>query len=400
MIDIPTLIGYSAVLCAMIGGLFFLLWFKDGRSPIYFWFCLPFLMGFCGGALLVGSDLLPELWGLRLAACFILLAYAFGWQAVRAFYGRAFLPLYAMVPSLAWLVLSASLFEWTGLFACSASMRAILICGYNALAAHELWRGRDEDLSSRAVLFWMFVVYAVIAGLRAPFTTFLPAPLGAMPTEPWSVILYNLLSVSQALLSSAFLMAMSRERVSLKNYRLAVIDPLTGVNNRRAFDEHAEAWSGQTRRVASSVALLLFDLDWFKSINDRFGHGVGDEVITVAAHVAEKVLRKGDKVFRIGGEEFVCLLPGTNATEAVRVAERLRVTFQSMARNVAELPTNATMSIGVVASPYGTRSLSELLIEADKALYKAKGAGRNQTALASTGRDMWPAAVRREWEAI
>lgn len=396
MIDTPTLIGYSTVLCGLIGGLFVFLWLKEQKSPIHFWFCMPFLMGFCSGALLVNPSVLPGLWGLRLAAWFILLAYAFGWQAVRGFYGRPFRPVYALLPPMVWLVLSAFFFEWMKLFSLSAFMRAIIICMFNGLAAHELWRRCDEDLPSRAVLFWTFVIYAAVAALRAPFVGLLPAPLGAAPTEAWSVIAFNLLAVTQVLVTSAFLIALSREQISLANYRLATIDPLTGISNRRAFDQHASEWSRKADGGATSpMALILFDLDHFKSINDRFGHGIGDKVITMAARTAERLLRKTDQVFRIGGEEFVCLLPRTNVIEAFMVAERLRTTFQSMAQTIAEMPTQATMSIGLTASPDHTRSLSELLIEADKALYHAKEKGRNQTVLANAIEDSLPLVDRR-----
>lgn len=376
MIDPPTLIAYSVVLFALIGALFIALWIKEGRSARLLWWSLPFLMGACAGALLVNPRILPGLWAGRLAVWFILLAYGFGWQAARIANDRRPLPLWVVLPATVWLLLSAIVFESWQLFWVSGVMRTLIIGTFNALAAHDFSRTRSDDLPSRPVLFWIFAVYAVLSFARAPFAAWLPGPLGAAPGAVWATVVYNLAVVTQALLVGALIIARSHERIAQQHYRLAVLDPLTGVFNRRAFDRRVEETTGKS---AAPVSLLVVDIDHFKTINDRFGHGFGDRVIVLAARTAESVLRRQDAVYRIGGEEFVCLLPDTAAEDAVLVAERLRRAFEADALQVDGRQLDGTLSIGIATAPPGSADLRALLAEADAALYLAKRAGRNRS---------------------
>jgi diguanylate cyclase (GGDEF)-like protein len=378
-VDISTLIAYSVVLFALIGALFLIFWLKEGHGR-FLWLGLPFLMGMCGGAALIDPTILPDRWAGRLAVWFILLAYGFGWQAVRVLYGRPVLPGLVILVATAWLVLSVTLFRAMELDGTSAALRALIVALFNGLAARELWRSRAEDLPSRSILLGVFTAYAVFAALRVPFAALLPAPLGSAPGEIWATVVYNLAVVTQALLVSAFLIALSRERIALENYRMAILDPLTGVQNRRAFEERADAWTGSSRPGASPFGLLVVDIDDFKAINDRYGHDLGDQVIVIAARTAETVLRKRDVVYRIGGEEFVCLLPETSAEDAFVAGERLRNAFRSATETVAGHKIGATLSVGVV-SMEGPPDLRDLLNRADEALYEAKRAGRNRTIL-------------------
>ncbi len=375
-IDIPTLLGCSAAIFAIILFVFLFFWLGDGRRRDSLWFGLPFLMALCSACLFARMSVLPDLWGLRLATFFVLLAYPFAWQAVRTLYGRPFLPLAVFGLPLAWFVLSATVFEKAEAVALSLSMRIVICAFYNGLCAYEAWRSREEDLPSRRALFWAFVAYAVIGLGRMPFITLLPVPLGVTQAQAWAVAAYNLFILVQALLTAALIISLSRERVSLSNYRLALVDSMTGVFNRRAFDLRVTDFDTKTQRPGT--AILLFDLDLFKQINDRFGHDVGDAVIITAARTAQGVLRKSDQIFRIGGEEFVCLLPDTTEKEAFVIAERLRNAFARAAEQVAGCATYATVSIGVAVAA-ASLSLPALLLEADRALYEAKSAGRNRT---------------------
>lgn len=384
MIDIPTLIGYSAALFALIGGIFLLFWLKERESAHHLWFALPFLLGFGGAIFLMNPSIFPRLWDLRIGAWMILLAYAFAWQAVRAFYKRQVLIWTSVLPTVIWLALSALVFEQWNLPALSSGMRAIIVGLFNALAAYELRKDANEDLPSRRILFWVFVAYALFAVVRAPFTTALPAPLGASPTEAWAVMVFNFSVVTQALLVSAFMISMTRERVAMENYRMALRDPLTGVYNRRAFDQHLTGSAEPPSSPPTHAAVLLFDIDHFKRINDSFGHATGDEVIILAAQTAQKVLRKTDTLYRVGGEEFVCILPNTTGAEALEIAEHLRTSFQAAADGVGGRPVNATISIGISASNNGSLMLQALVTRADSALYRAKAKGRNCTILAES----------------
>jgi diguanylate cyclase (GGDEF)-like protein len=163
--------------------------------------------------------------------------------------------------------------------------------------------------------------------------------------------------------------------------QLAVLDDLTGIPNRRAFNLiFRQEWS-RCARERASLAVILGDVDWFKAFNDTFGHIRGDDCLTrVATALLDPVRRAGDFVARFGGEEFVVLLPNTDGDGAVAIAEALR---QGVEKLDLEHPGSAygrvTMSFGVaVTVPDPAGDPSDLITAADGALYRAKGAGRNR----------------------
>ncbi|HEY0219801.1 MAG TPA: GGDEF domain-containing protein [Afipia sp.] len=336
-------------------------------------------MAVLGAAFLVHPEVLPGTWGLRCGALFILFAYGFGWQAIRAFYERPPLLVYVMLPPLLWFGLAVTVFS-TGEFpAISASVRALIIAVFNGLSAREFWLSREEKLPSRPVLFWIFAIYAAFDLARVPLTPFVPLPLGGAKTEVWSVVVFNVMAVALALVVTGFMIAMSRERISMQHYQLALRDALTGTYNRRAYIEHLQAFDSGMTGSTLPFSLLVLDIDRFKSINDRFGHDVGDKVIKMAARAAELALRKDDTIFRIGGEEFVCILPGTGMKEAYEAAERVRLKFQSATTDIDGAALNATISVGVAESDGEAELPNQVFARADKALYEAKQAGRNRT---------------------
>jgi diguanylate cyclase (GGDEF)-like protein len=124
------------------------------------------------------------------------------------------------------------------------------------------------------------------------------------------------------------------------------------------------------------------DLDHFKTINDRFGHALGDSVLGMFADVVRQSVRQSDLTGRLGGEEFVALLYDISPERAVALAERIRTTFAEMALEIDERPVSATVSIGLVHSDSGIADLTELVEQADAALYLAKEGGRNRVEVA------------------
>lgn len=163
--------------------------------------------------------------------------------------------------------------------------------------------------------------------------------------------------------------------------REARIDPLTGLNNRRAFLERSERDVQRAGRYRTPVALIMLDLDHFKAINDTHGHPVGDRVLVELATVLLKSMREVDIVGRLGGEEFAILMPDTNAEAAVQAAERLSHAVGSMAVQVEGQTIACTASFGVSAMQAGDGSIHDLLLRADRALYLAKQRGRNRVEL-------------------
>ncbi|MHB8644603.1 MAG: GGDEF domain-containing protein [Thermomicrobiales bacterium] len=174
--------------------------------------------------------------------------------------------------------------------------------------------------------------------------------------------------------------------VALRNAQLhnavahaAQTDALTGLFNRGALLERLERELERSRRYGRSLAVIFFDLDRFKNINDTYGHQFGDRVLRELARIATGAVRSIDLVGRYGGEEFVAVLPETDGAQALIVAERLRA---NVARNRLDLPNGeevrATISAGVAVFPADATTMDTLLRIADTALYAAKAGGRNR----------------------
>jgi diguanylate cyclase (GGDEF)-like protein len=179
----------------------------------------------------------------------------------------------------------------------------------------------------------------------------------------------------------------SRTLIEAKNLeleRLATRDPLTDCFNRRAFSDLGDLLISRSVRDAVPIVALLFDIDHFKSINDRFGHAVGDRVIQAIAICLRESLRSHELVARYGGEEFAVLLPGCTPTDAETIANRLRLQFARHCREhfLPEFPgLEATVSVGVSDVASESTGLHQLLVRADTALYQAKRAGRDRVCL-------------------
>jgi diguanylate cyclase (GGDEF)-like protein len=161
---------------------------------------------------------------------------------------------------------------------------------------------------------------------------------------------------------------------------LAFVDGLTHVHNRRFFEEHIAAELDRCVRYDSEIALLMVDIDEFKTVNDDFGHMQGDMALCQIAALFQKQLRKSDLVCRYGGEEFVILLPELNRTYAVEVAEKLRRMVQQ--HSFVGVPRSLTISIGIAHAPDNGITRDDLIASADAALYVAKGNGRNSVVVA------------------
>jgi len=162
---------------------------------------------------------------------------------------------------------------------------------------------------------------------------------------------------------------------------LASTDELTGLANRRAFMGQLDREIAGAAEFGWPLAVAMFDVDHFKLVNDRYGHAVGDRVLQLIAARAASVVRGGDLVGRLGGEEFGILMPGATPNEAAQVAERLRQAMETVAQVDESLPA-VTISVGIAARE-GQRTAAELLAAADVALYTAKDEGRNRVRIAA-----------------
>jgi diguanylate cyclase (GGDEF)-like protein len=161
----------------------------------------------------------------------------------------------------------------------------------------------------------------------------------------------------------------------------AATDALTGLPNRRAIDETVKRMAAQANRTGAPLAALVIDLDHFKSINDRFGHEKGDDVLAAVGTALAGTMRVSDFAGRLGGEEFVVLAPDTSSDGGLVLAEKLRLAIQAL--QVRDLDVPITASIGVAELPTDAADAAELMRRADRALYAAKNRGRNRVETAT-----------------
>jgi len=163
-----------------------------------------------------------------------------------------------------------------------------------------------------------------------------------------------------------------------QSFEMAVTDQLTGLNNRRYLETHMGGLVQRAKRQTKPLSMLVMDLDHFKSVNDTHGHAVGDEVLVEFGRRLQQNVRGLDLACRVGGEEFVVVLPETDPETARMVAERLRTDVADVPFETEGGPLNITISIGVGALEDSDTSGDDVLKRADDALYKAKGDGRNR----------------------
>ena len=164
---------------------------------------------------------------------------------------------------------------------------------------------------------------------------------------------------------------------------MARTDVLTGLNNRRSFFENAKIAEDQSRRYDHHYSTIMLDIDFFKSINDNYGHAVGDKVIIAVAAAINDCTRISDISGRIGGEEFAIILPESSSTSAVNMAERLRHAISAISIPFKETAVTLTASFGVAECLTDNQSIDDVIAQADKALYQAKQQGRDRVIFVS-----------------
>lgn len=159
---------------------------------------------------------------------------------------------------------------------------------------------------------------------------------------------------------------------------LSRIDDLTGLLNRRALIERLEDEVRRTQRYKTNLSIIICDLDYFKGINDTYGHNAGDWVLQIVSNLLKKSLRNTDIVGRYGGDEFLLILPETSTQGAEEIAERIRLTVEDFDLQIVDKePIKTTLSLGIAEFNVDKEDINDLIKRADNALYRAKGKGRN-----------------------
>ena len=188
--------------------------------------------------------------------------------------------------------------------------------------------------------------------------------------------------------------ALDQARLKMSLETMATIDPLTNLLNRRAFQEVINREYASAKRSDKPFSMLLFDLDRFKMLNDNYGHDVGDKILLGVSYIAQSTLRTSDWLSRWGGEEFLALLPDTDESGALKIAERLRQEIKSFSITLNNQKINTTASIGIACYPRDGETPDFLVKAADAALYEAKKTGRNRVVEAKEKREVYSIAAK------
>jgi diguanylate cyclase (GGDEF)-like protein len=375
-LDVPTLFIVSTCIVALLGLFLCFAWIQDRNIRALGWWGAGYLIGGIAVALwIVDAKVSPPLpYGFSNALLFV--ACGMIWNGFRVFHDRRGLPVALSAGAAIWLL--ACQFS---MFTESASNRVILssiiVSAYTFFSARELRRDRRRAPGS----LWSTVLVPVLHGM-----VFLPPiPLAFMRADEqgasllsngWMAV-FTLEMLLYAVGTAFIVLIMTKERVEHVHKTAAMTDPLTGLLNRRGFMEQAQAVMARQSAQRSRATVLMLDLDRFKSINDGYGHAIGDEVLRVFAMTIKTNMRASDIIGRLGGEEFAAVLPN-GLGDASAVAERVRAAFEIAGVEICGHPLRATVSIGAACAEMPGCSIEALLAHADAALYRAKTNGRNR----------------------
>jgi diguanylate cyclase (GGDEF)-like protein len=371
-LDISTLYLVATMVAAMLGAM--LLFFaRQENIPALKWWGTAYLLGACSVALwTVLGNALGEMFSLALNAAGFL-ACGLVWNASRVFHGRKpNLPGLAL-GAIAWVAAVMTLSSEAS--AMRMTIGAGIVAVYAALTATELWSERRRAQQRRWPALAVPVLHGVVLMLPILLGDLLHPDGDMGPGSVW-VTVFSVELVLYAVGTVFVIFMLVSERTVTAHKTAASMDPLTGMFNRRGFAEATSRVIEREAHAGRPVTVMIFDIDHFKSINDRFGHPAGDEILKLFATVVVNSLRITDLSGRIGGEEFAALLP-CSLEEGVIAAERVREAFESSGIVDETGPVDTTVSIGVAGGPAGTE-LEVLLAAADTALYQAKRGGRNR----------------------
>jgi diguanylate cyclase (GGDEF)-like protein len=380
-IDVNTLFLITIYVEAMLGLLLLFAWIQNSNIRAVAWWGCAHLLRAASVVLFGMYGSVPDVISIDVANALLFVAFAVMWSGARVFDGRPPRLVYLLGGAVLWLA-ACRVPVFAGSIEARVLLSSAIITGYTWATAYEFWHGRGEPLVSRWPAIFMLSAHGSLFLLRTPLAQALPwSPTSQVFDSVWMTVLsFEALLFTIAI---AFIMlAMAKERTELRHKTAALIDPLTGLANRRAFLEEAMGLGGRQGAARRPIAVLIADLDRFKSINDRFGHGVGDQVLRVFAEVASAKLGPCDLIGRLGGEEFSIVLYDAGRDKALATAERIRLSFETAAAEVSGRPVGGTVSMGMVVAENGLADLPALLVQADEALYCAKERGRNRIEMA------------------
>ncbi|MEX0590955.1 MAG: GGDEF domain-containing protein, partial [Xanthobacteraceae bacterium] len=323
-LDVKTMFVVTIAVTALLGFLLIYAWYQHRNiSSLAWWGCAHMVA--CVAVWLIGlRDGVPSFWSIEVSNALLFIAAGMTWTGARLFDGNRVSLIGIFGGAAAWLLagqIGGFMAEPRGPIVFSSMIIAL----YTFATAIEFWRSREENLLSRLPLIIMLSMHGALYLARVPLAWLMP---GGKSEAFFSTAWFGVIGLESLLymIATAFVfLAMAKERTELEHKVAATIDPLTGLANRRAFLDTAMRSLKQRSRVPQPVSALLFDLDRFKSINDRYGHAVGDRVLRVFADIAASELRSTDLLGRLVVQEYGDVLFAAETSSAAATAERKRI---------------------------------------------------------------------------
>jgi diguanylate cyclase (GGDEF)-like protein len=357
-----------------LAAVLFFAWRHDRRNLAFLMWSLGFLISAVGFALVAARGFVPNFVSIEIGNA-VALAGESAWIAGFALLDRRKPQWLALLPPAIWL--AGVFLPWVhDSFANRVVLYDLAGAAGGALLAAAVRPGEGRRETSRRYLSMIFVALACVSFANALAIIFMaPSEGAALAYRAVSALGSAFLITTAIALSGRLLMERSEQRWRA----LSVTDILTGVLNRRGLQDHFTETRGAARGGSKKIAALLFDLDHFKSINDRHGHQAGDRVLSEFARIAGQFIPAGDVFGRMGGEEFTAFVIVEDQTEAEAIADSIRTDFCRVPLLAGAALVPATVSVGVAIAPLAEADWDRLISAADRALYAAKEAGRNCT---------------------
>ncbi|MDN5874185.1 MAG: GGDEF domain-containing protein [Sinobacteraceae bacterium] len=378
-LDVYTLFFIDAFILFLLGGFMLLAALQGQRNRTLLWASIGMLLG--GIGFVLGSFRTQSDWHnylFVLSNMLLMMVHGCLWTSLRAYAGRPVRWVGLFAGTIIWFLLC----QWPW-FVIRVDVHisgfALLSLGYMALAMREVWPERRSVGGSVTVVLCvlavhaLFYVYRVVQMMRSVDASF--------PWAPEDFTLTMLESIFFIVAVSFGILMMVRARVEDQYRHASLHDALTALPNRRALFEGGLKMLERAHHNERSVAALMCDLDFFKRVNDECGHEVGDEVLTLFAQVLREVVPANALCARIGGEEFVAMIPDPGPQQPAELAARIR---RKLTGCSSETTGHLSVSIGISLATTAGYDLDKLLNRADQALYEAKAAGRDCARL-------WPA---------
>src|SRR5437588_4702460 len=364
-LDVTTLIISGACITLLLGVFLLSAWTQERIRALAWWGTAYLLGGFSVAVWSIENLISPPL-PFGVANALLFLACGMIWTAARIFHGRPVLWVAMATGALVWLA-GCNLAELAQSAAARIVLSSLIVSAYTFLTAAELWRERRKSVLRRWPAIFVPMLHGAVFLIPIPLASLLPTDRGIVSLASGWIAVFALETMLYVVGTAFIVLVLAKEHTLRVQRDAALTDELTGALNRRGFFAAAQQLVAQHARKGEPVSVLMFDLDHFKSINDRFGHPVGDEVLKLFAAITSSTMRSSDIFARFGGEEFVALLPCAIGDAGI-AAERVRSAFEGAAGMIAGCPVAATVSVGAAGAQV-CADVVTLLGAADAALY-------------------------------